>query len=79
LSDRFPIENGLKRGNALLFKFALKYDIKKVQEDQVGLKLSMTYQLLPYADDVYLLRDNMDTIKNNSETLFNASKRLVWK
>jgi len=34
VSDRFPIRNGLKKGNALspmLFKFALEYAIKKVQ------------------------------------------------
>jgi hypothetical protein len=35
LSDSFPIEDGLKQGDALsplLFKFASEYDIKKVQE-----------------------------------------------
>jgi hypothetical protein len=40
LSDKFPIQNGLKQGDALLpllFNFALAYDIKKVQENQVSL------------------------------------------
>lgn len=52
-----------------LLKFALEYGIKKVQENQVGLKLNRTHQLLHYADDVPLLGDNTDTIKKNMETL----------
>jgi hypothetical protein len=34
-----------------------------VQENQVGLKFDGTHQLLAYADDVNLLGDNIDTIK----------------
>jgi hypothetical protein len=47
----------------LLFNFALEYAIKKIQENQVGLKLNKTYQVLVYADDINLLGDNADTIK----------------
>jgi hypothetical protein len=50
----------------------------------VGLKLNGAHQLLAYAVDVNLLRDNIDTIKKNTETLVDASKKIgleinVWK
>jgi hypothetical protein len=35
----------------------------KVQENQAGLKLNGTYQILAYTDDVDLLGNNMDIIR----------------
>jgi hypothetical protein len=37
--------------------------IRKVQVNQVGLKLNGTHQLLVYADVVNLLGDNIDIVK----------------
>jgi hypothetical protein len=70
LSESFPIQNGLKQGDALSplpFSFVLEYVIRKVQERQVGLKLNGTHQLLAYTDDVNLLGDNIDTMNKHTE------------
>jgi hypothetical protein len=78
LSDKFPIQNGLKQADALsplLFNFALE-NVIKMSENQVGLKLNGTYQLFFYADDVNLLGANIDTIKKNTQSLIYASKEV---
>jgi hypothetical protein len=77
LSDDFPIQNGLKYGDALspqFFSFGLEYTIRKAQKNQVGLKLNATHQLLFHADDVNLVADNTNTIKKNTETFIFAAK-----
>jgi hypothetical protein len=79
MSDSFPIQNCQRQRDALsplLFNFHLEYAISKVQENQVGLKLNGTHQLLAYANDVNLLGDNIDTLKKNTETVIDAGKEV---
>jgi hypothetical protein len=59
----------------LLYNFALEYAIRRVHENQEGLKLNRTHQLLAYVD-VNIVGLKRDTIKVNTGTLLNASKEV---
>ncbi|KAJ4447112.1 hypothetical protein ANN_09112 [Periplaneta americana] len=82
LSDAFPIHCGLKQGDALsplLFNFALEYAIRKVQDNRQGLELSGLHQLLAYADEVNMLGENPQTIRENTGILSEASKAIGFE
>jgi hypothetical protein len=49
---------------------------RKFQENQVGLKVNGTHQLLVHADYVNLMGCNMNSRKKNTEALIDASKEV---
>jgi hypothetical protein len=59
---------------AIVFEFCLRICHREVQENEVGVELNGIHQLFVYADDVNLLHDSVNKIKENSETLLEASR-----
>jgi hypothetical protein len=60
--------------NAIAFQFCFRICHQEIQENEVGLELNETHQILVYADDVNLLGGSINTIKGNTETLLEASR-----
>jgi hypothetical protein len=56
----------------MLFNFALDYAARKVEHTQVGLKLTGTYQLLAYADDMNRMGNHIVTTKKNTENVIDG-------
>ena len=79
LSNPFEIREGLKQGDALsplLFNLVLEYVIRYVQESKTGVTLNGTTQVLAYADDLDILGDNEEIVKENSERLITKAKEV---
>ena len=57
-----------------MFNFALEYAIRRVQENRIGLPLNGKHQLLVYADDVNILREKLQIVRENTEIFIKASK-----
>ncbi|KAJ4430068.1 hypothetical protein ANN_22277 [Periplaneta americana] len=54
---------------SLTHRMKMGYAIRKVQDNRQSLELNGLYQLLAYADDVNMLGENPQTIRENTEIL----------
>ncbi|PSN35187.1 hypothetical protein C0J52_22574 [Blattella germanica] len=78
VSDIFEIHNGLKQGDALsplLFNFVLEHAIKSL-EDKEGVQFNGIHKLLVYADDIVLLGDSEEILKDNMHILRSNTREL---
>jgi hypothetical protein len=81
LSVIFPIQNGLKQGNALsqlLLIYAFECVIRKIQENREGLKWNGTHQIMTCAEDVNLASENISLICDKSVTTQNLAFLCFW-
>jgi hypothetical protein len=60
----------------LFFNIDLEHAIRKVQENQVGLELNRTHQLLVNVNDVDIMGKNINTIKKYTKALLDASQKV---
>ncbi|KAE9522623.1 hypothetical protein AGLY_016986 [Aphis glycines] len=84
VSDEFPVTTGLRQGDALspaLFNIALESVIRKVLIQAKGIKMNNNNELtvVAYADDIVLIAESEDDLRNTTSILLNEGKEIGLK
>jgi len=84
VSDEFPVTTGLRQGDALLpalFNIALELVVRKVLIQAKGIKMNNNNELtvVAYADDIVLIAESEDDLRNTTSTLLNEGKEIGLK
>lgn len=79
LSEDFEVMTGLKQGDALsplLLNIALENVIRSVQRNSCRVKINNVVQdVLGFADDLNIFREDKETVIQNTKTLMNEVKK----
>ncbi|KAJ4437888.1 hypothetical protein ANN_13827 [Periplaneta americana] len=74
---KLAVEIGVSYGSAhKILRNKLEYAIRKVQDNREGLEMNRLHQLLVNADDVNMLGENPQTIRESTGILLEASKEI---
>ncbi|KAL4126538.1 hypothetical protein QTP88_010759 [Uroleucon formosanum] len=80
LSKTVQVTTGLRQGDAIspvLFNIVLEKVVREAALDKEGVKLGENnIGILAYADDIVLMADSKDKLKEQSKQLINAAKRV---
>ncbi|KAL4082900.1 hypothetical protein QTP88_029554 [Uroleucon formosanum] len=80
LSKTVQVTTGLRQGDAIspvLFNIVLEKVVREAALDKEGVKLGENnIGILAYADDIVLMADSKDKLKEQSKQLINATKRV---
>jgi hypothetical protein len=84
LSEEFPVTTGLRQGDALspaLFNIALESVMRVVMTQAKGIELENNQNLaaVAYADDIVLLAESNNDLKNTTDVLAKEGKKIGLK
>jgi len=79
MSEDFGVDTGVRQGDGLspiLFNLALETALQQVKKSDVGIKIGKTINILAFADDVVIMAENIQDLKELTKTLIEETKKV---